>query len=260
MKYLFFMALLMGLLPVVLPAQGPPVTSDNPIMVGSKRTEVRTLIEYRNMDEGDYLYLPLTVTHTFGKDFLLGARIPVMMQTASYGGTAISPRTGLADIQLIGKYQFYRRDKTGKTLRMVIKAVENLPTGAFENVHMLSMQQFQTYKAIIVGYETLRYGISNELGINYVPGNNNHDLRYTLSFGLPLLEPVYPTRQVNLFFDYSTIWEFNTDHYVLLFAQGVQYARDNMTFELAFQWPLYQNSFGHADRNYSVYAGSRFIF
>lgn len=246
-------------IPIVLPAQGPPVTSDNPVMVGSGRTEIRTLLEYRDMDDGKFLYIPFTITHTLGKDFLMGVRLPIMTQMTS-GRDRPNGKTGLADIQLIGKYQFYRRDRTGKTLRMVIKAVENLPTGAFDNVHMLSMQEFQTYKSLIVGYETLRYGITNEFGMNYVPGNNNHDLRYTLSFGLPLLEPVYPTRQLNLFFDYSSIWEFNTAHYMLLFAQGIQYARDNVTFEVAFQWPLYQNSFGHADRNYSAYVGSRLIF
>ncbi len=259
MKYIFYISILLSFTHIILPAQGPPITSDNPIMVGSNRTEIRTLFEYRDMDDADYLYMPLTVTHTFGKDFLLGVRLPMMSRMSSVTDN-IDAKTGLADIQLIGKYQFYRRDRTGKTLRMVIKAVENLPTGAFENVHMLSMQEFQTYKALIVGYETLKYGISNELGINYVPGNNNHDIRYNLSFGLPLLEPIYPTRQLNLFFDYSTVWEFNTDHIVLLYTQGVQYAIDNATFEIAFQLPLYQNSFGHADRNYSLYAGSRLIF
>jgi hypothetical protein len=247
------------LLSTFLCAQGPAITSDSPIMIGSSRSEIRTLMEYRKTIHGEYFIAPLQVSRTFTKDLLLGAKLPMIHQISSIHSDFNSNSFQMGDLQLFAKYQFFRKDKTAKTLRMVLKAVENLNTGQFENVHMASMQQFQSYKALVVGYETLRMGISNELGVNWVPGNSNHDIRYNLSFGLPLLEPVYPTRQINLYFDYSSIWEFNTGDYYLFYAQGIQFAKDNFTMELAVQLPLYQRGPDHMIRKLGLMLGSRII-
>lgn len=239
-----------------LNAQGPAIVSESPIMVGSKRTEFRTLIEYREGPHEDYLIIPVQVSHTLSRNLLLGARMPYL---TTIRPNKILEESGIGDLQLFGKYQFFRKDMTGKTLRMVVKAVENIGVGQLENVHMASMQQFQSFKSIIVGYETLQYGISNELGVNWVPSNNNHDLRYNLSFGLPVLKPVYPTKQLNLYFDYSYIWEWNTDNHMLMYSQGIQYAKDNLTLDLAIQLPLHQNTDHHMQRTVSIYVGSRLI-
>jgi hypothetical protein len=259
MKNIIWTISILGLLIHTMQAQGPAITSDSPIMIGSQRSEIRTLMEYRKTEHAEYFIAPIQFSRTFTKDLLLGAKLPMIHQISSIHSDYNSNSFQAGDLQLFAKYQFYRKDRTAKTLRMVLKAVENLPKGQFENVHMVSMQQFQSYKALVVGYETLRMGISNELGINWVPGNPNHDIRYNLSFGLPLLEPVYPTRQINLYFDYSSIWEFNTGDYYLFYAQGVQFARDNFTVELALQLPLYQQGPEHMIRKIGLMLGSRVI-
>jgi len=46
---------------------------------------------------------------------------------------------------------------------------------------------------------------------------------------------------------------------MLLYAQGIQYARKKLTLETALQIPLYQTALHHGNRNYSLYLGARYI-
>ena len=87
------------------------------------------------------------------------------------------------------------------------------------------------------------------------------ELRYKLSFGMPLMKPAYPVKKVNLYFEYQSSWFVNMDEYLLLYAQGIQYAKGQFTIEAAIQFPLIQTSSEQRlERNYSIFLGSRYIF
>jgi len=164
----------------------------------------------------------------------------------------------LGDIELLAKYQFYRKDGMGKTFRLVAKTLQVLPTGKPLNIQGISMGAYQSYLSLIAGYESLKYGISNELGFNIQPSNDMDELRYKLSFGLPLMKPSYPVKKVNLYFEYQSSWFVNLEEYLLAYAQGVQYAKGH---EAAVQFPLIQTaSDQRLQRNYSVFLGTRYIF
>ncbi len=240
----------------LLYAQGPPITADKPIMLGGKSITVRTLTEIRNTERGTFVYVPLMLHYLPTSNSLIAIHIPFINYDFEVGDSG----SDLADIQLLGKYQFYRKDATGKTFRLVAKTVQTLPTGPELDLMGQSTGLYQGYYGIVAGYETLKYGISNEIGYNWQPNGTLDDFRYKLGFGLPLLKPQYPNNQLNLYFEYSNFWVFERDWYQLLYAQGIQYARKNVTFDLAVQIPIVNDVDANRKLQYSIFLGTRYTF
>ena len=147
---------------------------------------------------------------------LVAVHIPYLTYSFNNGNS----NSTLADIKLLGKYQFYRKDGTGKTFRIAAKTVQSLPTGEDLDVMDLSTGKYSGYYGVVAGYESLKYGISNELGYNWMPDGTMDEFVHKLGFGLPLLKPQYPNKQVNLYFEYTNSWLTERDWYQLLYAQG----------------------------------------
>ncbi|NNF18400.1 MAG: hypothetical protein HKN61_01390 [Flavobacteriaceae bacterium] len=254
MKKLFFIALLcIGCNAL---AQGPPITADNPIMLGGKSFTTKTLMEIRNTERGTAFYAPLMLHYLPTANSLLAVHLPYM----SYDFEDIGSGNGLADIKLLGKYQFLRKDAMGKTFRMVLKTKQSLPTGKEIDVMGMSTGMYEGYYGIISGYETLKYGISTEIGYSMMPGGTMDAFETHLGFGLPLLKPQYPNKQINLYFEYASVWLHERDWYQLLYAQGIQYAAKTVTIDLALQLPLVQDMPEDRAFNYSILMGTRYTF
>ena len=238
-------------------AQGPPITGDKPIMAGARSTTLRTLTEVRTTERGNFLRLPLEIDYLPVTDVWFGVEVPFVRR---FGDEFATP-SKLGDVQLSGKYQFMRRDQTGRTFRLVAKTAQRLPTGPDLNAEGVSMGRYMGYYGTIAGYESLKLGVAQELGFRHDPGGDMDELRYQLGFGLPLLQPTYPVKQVNLFFEYRSTWYPAADEYLLLYAQGLQYARGRFTVEAAVQFPLIETRIsGPRQRNYSVFLGTRYAF
>lgn len=252
-KILWIFAFLIG---AKIWAQGPPITSDKPIMLGGGSFTVKTLTEIRNTERGTSVYIPAMLHYLPTANFLVAVHIPFV----TYDFEDDLSESTLADIELLGKYQFYRKDATGKTFRVVAKTIQNLPTGDEVDLIGQSTGVYEGYYGVVSGYETLKYGISTEIGYNWVPDATLDELRAKLGFGLPLLKPQYPNKQINLFFEYASIWLYERDWYQLLYAQGIQYAGKNITFDLALQLPLVQEIAANRELNYSVFLGARYTF
>ncbi|WP_338350803.1 hypothetical protein [Nonlabens tegetincola] len=236
-------------------AQGPPITADKPIMLGGKSFTTKTLIEYRQTERGSVLYAPVMLHYLPTANSLVALHVPfTIYDLQDQSGN------GLADLKIMGKYQFYRKDGTGKTWRMVAKTLQTLPTGKEIDVMDISTGKYAGYYGIVSGIETLKYGISTEVGYNWMPDGTLDEMRAKLGFGLPLLKPQYPNKQLNLYFEYSSHWLHERNWYQLLYAQGIQYARKNITFDLAVQLPLVQEIDDNRALNYSVFLGTRYTF
>ncbi|MGO4920131.1 hypothetical protein [Maribacter spongiicola] len=237
-------------------AQGPPITADKPIMLGQGSFTLRTLAEIRTTERATFTYIPINFSYLPTSNIELAVEIPYLVNTVTEG----TSKSALADIKLMGKYQFFRKDATGKTFRIVGKTIQTLPTGEDLDAMDLSTGNYAGYYGVVAGYETLKYGISNEIGYNWMPDGTRDDFRYKLGFGLPLLKPQYPNKQINLFFEYTNLWLVERNWYQLLYAQGVQYARKNTTFELAVQVPLVNDVDEGRKFKHSIFLGSRFTF
>ncbi len=237
-------------------AQGPPITADKPIMLGGNSFTTKTLVEIRNNDRGTAVYAPVMLHYLPTSNSLLALHLPYIhynLEDAGSGGS-------LADIKLLGKYQFFRKDGTGKTWRLVAKTLQTLPTGEELDLIDLSTGKYQGYYGIVSGYETLKYGISTEVGYNWAPDSTLDEFRVKFGVGLPLLKPQYPNKQLNLYFEYTSSWLVDRDWYQLLYAQGIQYALKTVTFDLAVQLPLVKDIPENRALNYSVFLGTRYTF
>ncbi|UZO80857.1 hypothetical protein NBT05_18195 [Aquimarina sp. ERC-38] len=254
MKRILFMVLLLTIY-YKIQAQGPPITADKPIMLGGKSFTTKTLTEIRNTERGTSVYVPVMLHYLPTANSLIALHVPLI-----YYDLKDQNGTDFADVKILGKYQFYRKDATSKTFRMVAKTLQTLPTGKELDLMELSTGKYSGYYGIVSGYETLKYGISSEIGYNWMPDGSLDEVRAKLGFGLPLLKPQYPNKQLNLYFEYTSSWLHEREWYQLLYAQGVQYALKNITFDLALQLPLAQQITENRALNYSVFLGTRYTF
>jgi len=260
MKYFKWLAIGLALFTFnQLSAQGPPITGDKPIMLGGGTKLVKVLVEHRRTPEGNFTRIPLMLHYLPTSNSLIALHVPFVGY--QFDDERKGSGLGLGDIQILGKYQFFRKDKTGKTFRMIAKVLQTLGTGD-ESVHIHEMMVggFETYLAVVAGYESLRYGISNELGLGIDTYHQDREIRYKLGFGLPLKKQVYPVDQVNLYFEYQTSWFMENDEFMMLYAQGIQYAKGQFTYDLSVQAPLRQRVARYRERDLSIFIGTRFAF
>lgn len=240
-----------------LAAQGPPITADKPIMLSSNTFVAKTLTEIRSTDFGRFTKVPIMLHYIFHKNALVAVHVPWVSYDFEPGFGADG--SGLGDMNILLKYQFFTNDQTGKTFRMVAKTLQNLPTGEALDLHDMSTGVYKSYMAVVAGYETIKYGISGEVGYHLSPEDNTDEIKVKLGFGLPLLKQVYPVNQINLFFEYDYTHAPETNSDILLYAQGIQYAIKKLTLETAIQVPLYQTALHHGNRKYSWFLGARYI-
>ncbi len=250
----FFFILSLSLISHRTFAQGPPITVDNPIMLGSQNVILRNLTEFRHTELGDFVRVPLMISYLPSSNILVGTVLPYVNYNVNEDLTGST----LGDISLFGKYQIYRNDMTAKTLRAVIKTIQTLPTGKNLDLPRISTGLYQSYLGAVVGYETIKYGISSELGYNWVPEGDMDELMFKLGFGLPLLRPLYPVNQINLYFEYTNYWHTEHGHYELYYASGIQYAKGQLTLEAAVEVPLVRRMAMSPLR--SIYVGSTYVF
>ena len=247
--------------------QGPPITGDKPIMLGGKTKLLKTLSEFRKTEQGSFVSIPFMGHYLPTSNSLVGIHIPIVNYNFNTENTDnieniqnIDKGTTIGDVALILKYQFYRKDNMGKTFRIVAKTWQTFPTGKSLNLDGMSTGSYQSYIALVAGYESIKYGISNELGYNFMAASNKDELRYKLGFGLPLLKSTYPVKQVNLYFEYQNSWYVESNEFLMLYAQGIQYAKGRITMETSIQFPLIQTISEEEQRKYSLFLGTRYVF
>ncbi len=260
MKYIKWLALGLALFTLNnLFAQGPPIIGDKPIMLGGGTKLVKTLTEHRRTEAGNFTRIPVIFHYLPSSNSLIGVHVPFV--SYQFDDEMIDSGMSLGDIQILGKYQFFRKDAMGKSFRLVAKVLQTLGTGDETiQVHEIMSGKAETYLGFVAGYESLRYGISNELGLGINSFQQDQELRYKLGFGLPLKKQVYPVDQVNLYFEYQTSWFLQSEEFMMLYAQGIQYAKGQLTYELSVQAPLIQKVADFRERNMSVFIGTRFAF
>ncbi len=238
-----------------LQAQGPPITGDKPIMLSKGNIVLKTLSEYRVYQDREALIMPLMVHYIPSKNVLLGIHIPYVNVNSSS-----EDMTNIGDIQLLAKYQFYRKDQMAKTFRVVAKTYQWIPAKHDLNVEEVAVGSYRSFYSVLAGLETIKFGVSNELGFAFDAGGEHNLVRYKLGFGLPLKKPVYPVDQVNLYFEYQNDYRFNDQGFSTLYAQGVQYAKGRWTMETSIQFPLIQYQIPEAlKRKYSFFVGIRYV-
>ena len=223
-----------------------------------KRGTVRPFLKIADNKVHDFTAFVLDADFNFTNNFAIAAEVPLVFAKHSAS-------TGLGDLGLTAKYQFYRKDGMGKTIRIAAKAKNMFRTGERLETPTLGMGHNMTYLGILAARESLRLGTQAEFGYAAMPSADhlNHWL-YKLGFGLPLLKPIYPVNQINLYFEFEGMnlpKHINVNQYGYYYAQGLQYARKKYTFDFSVQVPIAQQFHGTPtfERKLWTLVGARMI-
>jgi len=236
-------------------AQGPPIRTDKPIMLGEKKGTVRSMYHYFRNDQTHYHVVPLMIDYNLKNNIEVGVEMPFAAISSDTRNEGF--RSG--DLMLKAKYQFIRKDEMGKTFRMAAKAMSMIPTGRPSEAPIVGMGTYQTTLGVLAGMESLKYGVVGEVAYNYMSDMHPDSWESKLAFGLPLLKQSYPVKQITLYFEYEGKWFPSVDGYAVYYAQGVQYAFRSYALEVTLQMPLVQEVPGFFRRDISLMIGGRFV-
>ena len=240
------------LLHLGLEAQGPPVLLDKPIMLSQGSLLLRTMGEYRHLSRGtSYLHTPLMLHCIPHRRWLVAGHLPLLYDFVG--------KTSVGNVSFVGKYLLTRKDGMAKTLRTTAKWRIDLPNGSGEGPIDFDYDDYKMQASYILGYESLRYGLLSEVGYRYLHNSLSDDIILHLGASIPLLKPVYPSKQINLYFGYQAHYEPQTGQYFVRFGQGAQYAYNKLTLDLAVRQNLVENEPEEEKVRLNFFLGTRYL-
>ncbi len=204
-------------------AQGPPINTDTPIMLGVQGRGIRTLAKFVRkttlLQDGKEIaddldrratvrITPVIIPYNLGSDrFQIGAIVPfVEVDFRTVAGN--NSRFGIGDMRLFAKYLLYQRDRKLETFRIASKAGVKLPSGDEEKSPALGSGSTDYFFSAVAGWIKNRIGLYLEgiynLNTSYNQVDFGNSFSYNLAFGYRLLPAVYrtyPQPQLNGFLE-----------------------------------------------------------
>lgn len=237
-------------------AQGPPIFTDTPIMLGLEGRGIRTFGNIVSKENAQAYIHPVALPYNITNKWQVGVVAPFVSKSPD----GMVGRSGFGDLQVFTKYQLFQKDGKAKTLRSLIKLTETAPTGNNSEAPPLGTDTWQTTLSLVNGYVTTKYGIYGEVGYN-ISGNNLPDnFIYNLAFAYPLLPQKYPPRQLNVFAELLGSYLLDGVGNNLFFAPGIQYiAGRKLLFESGIQLPIDEAAPEGQQTNYVLRIGTRIL-
>lgn len=274
-------------------AQGPPILTDTPIMLGLEgrammfRTIHRANLHLRDSDgrisdpQGRQIrasMLPLALPYNITPRFQVSAMLPLSQMTMDMAGNR-NTSFGIGDLTLQAKQLLFQRDGLQRTFRVTGKLAAQLPSGNENADPPLGAGSYDAIAGVTAGWLQDRAGIYGDVSWaffrsdfnGYRPGNI---VDYNAAFGwrlLPAVYDTYPMKQVNLYLELDGIYSGknrlddqiieNTGAHRLFVAPGIQFI-PSRTFlvELSVQLPVYQQVKGiQPGTDYIVSTGVRWL-
>lgn len=237
-------------------AQGPPIFTDTPIMLGVQGRGVRTFGNIISRENVNAYSQVLVVPYNLTSKLQVAGVVPYLW--ISPEGT--SSNSGFGDLRVFAKYQLYQKDGKGTTLRSLIKLTETFPTGNASKMPALGTGAYQTTISLVNGYVTTKYGVYGEVGYNLAGNGLPDNLVYNIAFGYPLLPQKYPPNQLNVFLELNGNYVFEDVGNNLFLSPGIQYiAGRKLLFESGIQIPLVDASPTNQQTNYILRIGTRIL-
>jgi len=157
-KYVLF---LVSLISSKANAQGPPIFTDTPIMLGLEGRGIRTFGNIIAKENANAYVQIFAIPYNINHKWQVGAIAPFVSKSPN----GLTSRSGFGDMKVFTKYQIYQKDGKAKTMRSLIKITETLPTGNTTEMPTLGSDAWQTTVSLVNGYITTKYGIYGELAI-----------------------------------------------------------------------------------------------
>jgi len=237
-------------------AQGPPITTETPIMLGLEGSGIRTFGKFISKENANIYLQPIGIPYNITPKFQIGGIFPFKFITPQ--GTETTG--GFSDITLFTKYQLYKKDEIAKTLRILANLKQSFPTGKTSSTPKIGSGIYQTYIGLIIGKISTAIGIYGDFGYNITSNGETDNFLYNFSVGVPLLPIKYPQKQINAYLEFNGNYLIDPKIHTLFISPGLQFIPGRrILFETSFQIPIVQNNITTNKTNYMVLLGIRFL-
>ncbi len=195
-------------------AQGPPIFTDSPLLLGLEGGGIRTFGKYISTESGQTYIQPLVIPYNVTTDFQIGGIQPYVFRFPDNGES----QSGFGNFTLFGKYSIIQIDGRAKTFRALLKYTQTFTTVASNVSVDANASQF----SIVTGYITINYGIYGTVGYTFVSNDLPDNLIYNFAFGYPVLPQKYPPFQLNLFIEFNGTHTLDINKHLLFVSPGLQ--------------------------------------
>jgi len=238
-------------------SQGPPITTETPVMLGLEGNGIRTFGKFISKENATIYVQRLGIPYNLTPKFQVGGIFPFKVITPR-GAETVS---GFGDITVFAKYQLYKNDGKAKTFRILGLVKQTFPTGKTSSSPAIGSGLSQTYIGLVLGKLNTKIGVYSDFGYNITNKNASDNFLYNFSIGMPLLPHKYPQKQLNSYLEFNGNYVFDPKTHILFISQGLQFIPGRrILFETSFQVPIVQNNITTNKTNYMVLLGTRFLF
>lgn len=237
-------------------AQGPPIYTDTPILLGLDGGGVRTFGKYISKENAKIYVQPIVIPYNFSSKFQVGA-IGMFINKNPNG---MPSQSGIGDAAAFAKYQLFQKDGKAKTFRIITKLMQVFPTGKTDTSPAIGNDSWQTQLGLVAGYVTLKYGLYGEVAYNLTSNGLPDNLVYNMAFVVPILPQKYPPNQLNLNLGLNGNFLTTIHSNNLLLSTGVQWvAGKRALFETGVQLPIIEDVPDAQKTNFIYTLGTRIL-
>ncbi len=237
-------------------AQGPPITTQTPVMLGLEGNGIRTFGKFISKEKATVYVQPIGIPYNITSKFQIGGIFPYKVVNPK-NGDAVS---GFADLTIFAKYQLYKKDGKAKTFRILANVKQTFPTGKTATMPAIGSGLSQTYIGFILGKISSKAGFYSDFGYTLTNKGATDSFSYNFSVGVPLLEQKYPQKQLNTFLEFNGNYLFDPNIHTVFLSPGLQWIPGRrFLLETSFQIPIVQENIAVNKTNYMVLIGTRFL-
>lgn len=269
-------------------AQGPPINTDTPIMLGLEGSGLRSFVKivHKSVQNGaadtptvTAVFSPLIIpVNLFSDKFQTGVIIPFKSVTLTTGGGTNRNR-GIGDARVYAKYLLFQQDGRNETFRIAAKTVFKFPSGNERLSPGLGSGTTDVIFSTVAGWIKHRSGMYLET--QYALNGTHNGLNagdaflYNLAFVyrlLPVIYNHYPMNQLNLLLEINGLRKFadtgtastvaNGGGSRIFISPGIQFSGGaHWLIESSFQYPLLNNWANiQLKEDWTVSSGFRYLF
>jgi outer membrane putative beta-barrel porin/alpha-amylase len=237
-------------------AQGPPIYTDTPILLGLDGGGVRTFGKLISKENATVYVQPIAIPYNFGSKFQVGA----MAMFINKNPKGMPSQSGIGDVAAFAKYQLFKKDGKAKTFRIITKLKQVFPTGKTDVTPAIGNDSWQSQLGLVSGYVTLKYGIYTEVAYNFTVNGLPDNLIYNVAFVYPLLPQKYPPNQLNLNIGLNGNFLTQINSNNLLLSGGIQWIMGKrVLFETGVQLPVVEDVPDSQQTNFIFTLGTRIL-
>lgn len=237
-------------------AQGPPITTQTPVMLGLEGSGIRTFGKFISKENANVYVQVFAIPYNISPKFQVGAVLPFKFINPE----GMASVNSFADMTLFAKYQLYKKDGKAKTFRILANVKQTFPTGNFSIRPPVGEGLSQTYIGLIIGKTTTDIGFYSDFGYTLTNKGVTDSFSYNFSVGVPLLPQQYPPNQLNTYLEFNSNYFFGSKIHTLFISPGLQYIPGRrILFETSFQIPIVQQNITANKTNYMIMIGTRLL-